>query len=170
MNSETMAQRRSNGSRTIRVLMADPDESLLTLYRERLLQDGVELAVASNGLECLARLRRRPPDVLVLEPQLPWGGGEGVLAIMGEIPRLANIPVMVLTSCREPRLLEAVSRFPVSDYQLKPLAHRSAGGKAPQHTRSSKTAFHFGRTERPPGMCDHPADWRPRPGPARRDG
>ena len=75
-----------------------------------------------TGLECVARLRERVPDVLVLEPQLPWGGGEGVLAIMGEIPRLANIPVMVLTSCREPRLLEAVSRFPVSDYQLKPLA------------------------------------------------
>jgi DNA-binding response OmpR family regulator len=67
-------------------------------------------------------MRERVPGLLVLEPQLPWGGGEGVLAMMGELPQLATVPVMVLTSCRDPRLMKAVSRFPVSDYQLKPLA------------------------------------------------
>ena len=85
-------------------------------------EEGFELVTAASGLECVARLRERVPDVLVLEPQLPWGGGEGVLAIMGEVPQLATVPVMVLTSCRDPRVLEAVARFPVSDYQLKPLA------------------------------------------------
>ena len=102
--------------------MADPDESLQPLYRKGLMQEGFELATASSGLECVARLRERVPDVLVLEPQLPWGGGEGVLAIMGEVPQLASVPVMVLTSCRDSHLLDAVARFPVSDYQLKPLA------------------------------------------------
>ena len=42
--------------------------------------------------------------------------------MMGEVPELATVPVMVLTSCRDPRLMEAVARFPVSDYQLKPLS------------------------------------------------
>jgi len=102
--------------------MADPDESLQPVYRGPLLEEGFELVTATSGLECVARLRERVPDVLVLEPQLPWGGGEGVLAMMGEIPALATVPVMVLTSCRDSRLLEAVARFPVSDYQLKPLA------------------------------------------------
>ena len=109
--------------------MADPDESLQPLYREPLLQDGFELATASSGLECVARLRERVPDVLVLEPQLPWGGGDGVLAMMGEVPQLATVPVMVLTSCRDPRLLEAVARFPVSDYQLKPLTPDRLAGR-----------------------------------------
>ena len=85
------------------------------------LQEGFEVATALSGLECIARLRERAPDVLVLEPQLPWGGGEGVLAIMGEIPELASVPVMVLTSCRDPHILERVARFPISDYQVKPL-------------------------------------------------
>ena len=57
----------------------------------------------------------------MLEPQLPWGGGAGVLAMMGEIPALAIVPVMVLTSCCDPHVLEGVSRFPISDYQIKPL-------------------------------------------------
>jgi DNA-binding response OmpR family regulator len=102
--------------------MADPDESLQPAYRGPLFQEGFELVSAVSGLECVARMRERAPDLLVLEPQLPWGGGEGVLAVMGEVPQLATVPVMILTSCRDPRLLNAVSRFPVSDYQLKPLA------------------------------------------------
>ena len=122
MNNKPVAQPRSNGSKPIRVLMADPDESLPPVYRRHLSEDGFELVVAFSGLDCVARMRERAPDLLVLEPQLPWGGGEGVLAMMGEVPRLAAVPVMVLTSCRDPRLMEAVSRFPVSDYQLKPLA------------------------------------------------
>ncbi len=129
MNSETVVQQRSGGSKHVRVLIADPDESLQPVYREPLLRDGFIVTVAVSGLECLARLRERAPDVLVLEPQLPWGGGEGVLAIMGELPELAIVPVMVLTSCRDSRLLEAVARFPVSDYQLKPLAPDRLAGR-----------------------------------------
>ena len=122
MTREAVVQPRSNGSRSIRVLMADPDESLQPVYRGPLLQEDLELVTAVNGLECVAQLCEQVPDILVLEPELPWGGGDGVLAIMGELPQLAAVPVMVLTSCRDPRLLEAVATFPVSDYQLKPLA------------------------------------------------
>jgi len=41
--------------------------------------------------------------------------------MLGEIPQLATIPVMVLTSCRDPDVLSRVGRFPISDYHLKPL-------------------------------------------------
>ena len=129
MSSEFFVQPRSKGSKSIRVLMADPDESLQPVYRERLLQEGFELVTAVSGLECVTRLRERVPDVLVLEPQLPWGDGEEVLAIMGEVPELAIVPVMVLTSCRNPRILNRVARFPISDYQLKPLAPDRLAGR-----------------------------------------
>jgi DNA-binding response OmpR family regulator len=129
MNRQAVVQPWSNGSAPIRVLMADPDESLHPAYRGPLSQEGFEVTAASSGLECVARLRERVPDVLVLEPQLPWGGGEGVLAMMGEIPALAVIPVMVLTSCRDPHVLERVSRFPISDYQVKPLAPDRLAGR-----------------------------------------
>jgi DNA-binding response OmpR family regulator len=70
----------------------------------------------------MARLREGVPHVLVLEPQLPWGGGDGVLAMMHEIPHLALVPVMVLTSGLDPLVLESTARIPISDYQVKPLA------------------------------------------------
>jgi CheY-like chemotaxis protein len=109
--------------------MADPDESLQPVYREPLAQEGFDVVAARSGLECVARLRERVPDLLVLEPQLPWGGGEGVLAIMGEVPELADVPVMLLTSCRDPQVLDDVSRFPISDFQRKPLAPDRLAGR-----------------------------------------
>jgi len=119
---KALVHARSNGSTPIRVLMADPDPLLSIAYREPLLREGFELATAVSGLECVARLRECVPDVLVLEPQLLWGGGDGVLAMMCEVPQLVTVPVMVLTTCRDPLVLNRVARFPISDYHLKPLA------------------------------------------------
>jgi len=80
-------------------LIADPDECLLKEYRDHL-QDGFKFVTAQDGLECIARLREGAQDVLVLEPQLPSGGGDGVLTAMQALPELASVPVMILTSCR----------------------------------------------------------------------
>lgn len=129
MNNEAFVPSRPNGTAPIRVLMADPDASFPAAYREPLLREGFELVTAVNGLECIARLHDYAPDVLVLEPHMPWGGGDGVLAIMGESSKLATVPVMILTSCRDPHVLRAVGRFPISDYHVKPLPPEQLAGK-----------------------------------------
>ena len=129
MNREGFVQSRSNGSAPIRVLMADPDASLPPAYRAPLLREGFELATAASGLECVARLRECVPDVLVLEPHMPWGGGDGVLAIMGASPDLATVPVMILTSCRDPHVLRGLAHFPISDYHVKPLTPERLAGR-----------------------------------------
>lgn len=127
MSKDSDIRSRLNGYEPFRVLMADPDESLSSMYQEPLAQEGIEVVTAFSGIECVAGLREHVPDLLVLEPQLPWGGGDGVLAMMGDVPRLATIPVMILTSCQDTSLLNRVSRFPVNGYHRKPLApHRLA--------------------------------------------
>ena len=72
-------------------------------------------------MECLTRLRERTPDVLVLEPQLLWGGGDGVLAVMHQVFRPEFIPVMIVTACRDFHILQGVAPFRISDYCVKPL-------------------------------------------------
>jgi response regulator RpfG family c-di-GMP phosphodiesterase len=105
----------------VRVLIADPDLGLLEEYR-RQMSETFELATATNGMECLTRLREETPDVLVLEPQLLWGGGDGVLAVMHQFLGLTFIPVMILTACRDIHVLQGVAPFRISDYCVKPLA------------------------------------------------
>ena len=81
---------------TMRLMVADADEGMLERCERYSSLNGIALRTASGGVECLAELRRSPPDVLVLDMDLPWGGGDGVLSIMREDDSLARIPVVLL--------------------------------------------------------------------------
>jgi CheY-like chemotaxis protein len=79
------------------VLVTDSDPELADLFRLFLVEMGYVVETASKALECLERLRRNPPDVLVLDRELLWGGGDGVLARLreeGPVP----VPAVVLTT------------------------------------------------------------------------
>lgn len=104
-----------------RVLIADPSDVLRAVYREFLTWQGFTVATAADGLQCVAQLRRFRPRVLVLDAALPMGGGDGVLALMHEDPRIARIPVVVLTARRDRDKLKQVLAFPVEAVHAKPL-------------------------------------------------
>jgi CheY-like chemotaxis protein/sRNA-binding carbon storage regulator CsrA len=106
---------------SLRVLIADPDEYLLDNYRGYLEQHGFEVATAKTGMECVERLREWSPDVLVLEPSIPWGSGDGVLAMMHEETDIPLVPVIVLTYGRDRSVLYQLAPFKIDDYQTKPL-------------------------------------------------
>jgi DNA-binding response OmpR family regulator len=79
------------------VLIAESDEPTRDAIRRYLLLHGYEVETADSGVECLSKLRRGTPGVVVLDSDLAWGGGDGVLAVMREEPRLARIPVVLTT-------------------------------------------------------------------------
>ncbi len=107
---------------SLRILIADPDRYLLAAYKAQLGSGGFDVATAQNGLECLRRLREFTPDVLVLEPSIPWGGGDGILSLLHEEPGLPEVRViLVLTSGCSPHVLYNIAPFPVSDYLTKPV-------------------------------------------------
>lgn len=105
-----------------RVLIADADECLLKSYRTYLERCGFEVIVATSGLECVARLRDSSPDVLVLDPSLPWGGGDGVLAVMGEEPEVPRVPVIVVAVGHDRGILYRLAPFKIDDFHVKPLS------------------------------------------------
>jgi carbon storage regulator CsrA len=104
-----------------RVLIADSDQYLLDSYRKYLEQQGFDVVTATTGLECVERLRDSVPDALVLEPSIPWGWGDGVLAMMQEEPDIPSVPVIVLTYGRDRGVLYRLAPFKIDDYQVKPL-------------------------------------------------
>ncbi len=107
---------------SVRILIADSDEFLMATYREHLSQHGAVVSTATTGLACIDRLREFTPDVLVLDPSLLWGGGDGVLAVMHEEPQIRPASVLLLTHGGNRSLLYRLSSFKVDDYQAKPLS------------------------------------------------
>jgi DNA-binding NtrC family response regulator len=78
------------------LIIADSDDGFLEACERYASLQGVTLRTAKGGLECLDELRRSPPDVLALDMELPWGGGDGVLSVMRDDELLASIPVVLL--------------------------------------------------------------------------
>jgi DNA-binding response OmpR family regulator len=109
-------------SAPLKIVLADVDASHHDAQRTPLALQGIELISALSGVECLHRLREHEADALVLDPDIPWGGGDGVLAVMRDHPQWAKTPVMVLTAARDFRLLNGIMRYAVQDFQRKPLA------------------------------------------------
>jgi DNA-binding response OmpR family regulator len=105
-----------------RILLADPDEQLLDEYCRGLRAGGFEVETATDALMCVERLKQFDPDLLVLEPMIPWGQGEGILSYMREEADVPLVPVVVLTCGTD--LLEEyqLPRFPVLERHQKPLS------------------------------------------------
>jgi carbon storage regulator CsrA len=107
---------------SVRILIADRDEFLLATYREHLTRHGAVMATATTGLSCMNRLREFAPDVLVLDPSLLWGGGDGVLAVLHEEPEIRPTSVLLLTHAGNRSLLYRLSSLRVDDFQTKPFS------------------------------------------------
>src|SRR5262249_3160286 len=80
------------------LLVAEPDEMLTDLYTRYFAVHGYTVESVSGGVECVVRLRQSAPDVLLLNMELPWGGGDGVLAQIREEFEHASAPTVIVTS------------------------------------------------------------------------
>ena len=105
-----------------RLLIADRDAELCELFRRYLTERGYEVETSTDGLDCLAKLRQVTPAALVLDLELLWGGGDGVLAWLREESSAPRIPVLLTATAAHPRNIAAFNEPPVVDYLPKPFA------------------------------------------------
>ena len=81
----------------LHVLIVDPDESLLELYRAYLARSGLKVALASSGLVFVEKLYAWKPKVVVLEPELPDGWGDRCVDELTRMPESDRPGLVILT-------------------------------------------------------------------------
>ncbi len=106
------------------ILVVEDERDLLTLLEFNLRKEGFETVLASSGQEALQQLRRRPPDLVLLDLMLPDMSGTEVCRRLKSDPRTQGIPVIVLTAQGEE--LDRVVGFELGadDYVVKPFSVR----------------------------------------------
>jgi DNA-binding response OmpR family regulator len=100
-----------------RLLFADADRAMSGLCRAYLSHFGYQVDTAMDGAECLSKLRRRQPDLLLLDCDLP-GGSEMVLEELrgDDLPRIPVVmiadlvPFNALSGLRRPPVVRCVGR------------------------------------------------------------
>jgi DNA-binding response OmpR family regulator len=80
-----------------KLLIADADADLRQIFSEYFVRQGFEVECAASGLECLEKFERFNPDIAVLDVEIPWGGGDGVVAWLRE-KREYEIPIVLIST------------------------------------------------------------------------
>ena len=83
------------------VLVVDDDEDLLGVLAAPLRRWGLEVAVATDAITATAAAIKQRPDAVLMDIGLPGGDGLGVMQRLHTLPRLAAVPVIVLSG-RDP--------------------------------------------------------------------
>ena len=107
-----------------RALVVDDNEVNLLLVQRVLERHGFLVEVARDGMSALAALDQARPDVVILDVLMPGMSGVEVLARIKANPRLAAIPVIMLTAKSADGDLIESYRTGADYYLTKPLVAR----------------------------------------------
>jgi len=102
----------------------DDDEAIRGLLHEHVLALGHVPLQAENGLSGLAHVRRDPPDLVLLDMNMPGLDGKEVLARMRNDPRLRETPVIVISGIGESGVAVECIAAGAEDFIPKPFDPR----------------------------------------------
>jgi CheY-like chemotaxis protein len=81
-----------------RIVVVDDEPAFADVLTLALTMSGYEVATAADGLSGLAVIVSQRPDIVVLDYTMPVLDGAGVLKAMSADPRVASVPVLLVSS------------------------------------------------------------------------
>jgi CheY-like chemotaxis protein len=83
----------------VTVFIVDDEQDIRDSLREAFEDAGYRVEVAADGAEAITKLDRMAlPSVVILDLQMPHATGRDVWERMQQTPRLASVPVIMVTS------------------------------------------------------------------------
>lgn len=86
------------------MLVIDDDAQVRALVAAILESEGYEVRGATGGVEGLTLADTEPPDVVLLDLQMPGMNGYEVCRVLRQGPKTRRIPVVMVTASDDPHL------------------------------------------------------------------
>ncbi|MCX8007324.1 MAG: response regulator, partial [Coriobacteriia bacterium] len=80
------------------VLVVDDDRSIVNVLHDTLKRRGYSIVAAYDGAEAMAAVRKRKPDLILLDLQMPVMDGYEVIEAVKTDPDLKDIPIVIMTA------------------------------------------------------------------------
>ena len=100
------------------ILVVDDDAPILLLMRNLLREYGFEPLAANNGPDALEQARKRRPDLILLDRNMPGMSGDQVLRALRAEPDGSKTPVLMLSG--EPIDRDELEQLGATAAVLKP--------------------------------------------------
>ena len=109
---------------TAKVLLVDDVRVFLEFERPFFERSGCEILTATSGTEALRLVKEQKPHIVLLDYEMPGMNGDEVCRRIKEDPATRHIPVLIVTSHKEPSVLEKCRRAGCTDFVVKPVTGR----------------------------------------------
>ena len=107
------------------ILVVEDNERNLKLLRDVLEYAGYDVRVARTGEDGVTLAVKEPPDLVLMDLQLPGIDGMEALRRLRESPRTADIPVVAVTAQAMKQDRERVLQAGFDGYVEKPISVRA---------------------------------------------
>ena len=102
-----------------KVLIAEDEEVLLNVLKDRFEAEGWEVFVAKDGEEAVAVIKKTPLDLVLLDLLMPKKDGFEVLKEVRGNPELKNLPIVVLSNLGGDEDIKKALTLGANDYYVK---------------------------------------------------
>src|SRR5258708_7227268 len=113
-----------------RILVIDDDRMVAQLLREHLSNEGYDVTTVSQAEEGLAIAQKTPPDLILLDVNLPDATGFQVCGRLRESSVTRSIPIIMMTgAARWPNQQAIGLQLGANAYILKPFSVIEVGNR-----------------------------------------
>jgi two-component system chemotaxis response regulator CheY len=107
----------------LQVLVIDDQPSMQMLLSMSLRSMGIRgVSTAADGVEALDAMRRKTPDLVLLDMEMPRMGGLETLQAIREDEALRHLQVIVVTGLADAGVVKETQALGISGYLVKPLS------------------------------------------------
>jgi DNA-binding response OmpR family regulator len=105
-----------------KILVVDDDRTILEISGQLLRSAGYEVRTAQDAFQGTSLAQRERPALILLDLQMPAGGGELTLQRVRSLAGTARVPVVVCTSCDRPEVRRRVRDLGADGFLPKPFS------------------------------------------------
>lgn len=103
-----------------KILIVEDEQAVAENLQALLAAKGYQVATAEDGAEGIAKARKDPPDVMLLDIMLPKMGGFDVCKILKADPALKKTKIIMITGLGRMGDVETAFQNGADDYIIKP--------------------------------------------------
>ncbi|MDE0850200.1 response regulator [Yoonia sp.] len=107
-----------------RVLLIEDEPNIIEAISFILSRDGWTVHTHEDGETAMAKVRARPPDLIILDVMLPGRSGFDILRDLREDPAFKTLPVMMLTARGQAKDRDLALRLGANHFMTKPFSNQ----------------------------------------------
>ena len=102
------------------IVVADDDPNIVQLVKMRLSLANYTVVSTNDAVAAVAMVKSKEPVAVILDVQMPGGGGLSALSQIKADPKTSKLPVMMLTGERNAETVMLAMEGGADDYMVKP--------------------------------------------------